>query len=107
MTSSSLRPCAPNWRNWSRWPGRAPRAIRWPAPGLGAAEAELADWQLRWENFNRELGAAGQSAEVESARIEQLESQSHRLQACRPTRLALEREALAECAGRFAAGGPG
>jgi chromosome segregation protein len=62
--------------------------------GLAAAEAELADWQLRWENFNRELGAAGQSAEVEAARIEQLESQSHRLQA-QTDRLALEHEALA------------
>ena len=44
------------------------------------AEAELALWQQRWETFNRELGAAGQSAQVESARIEQLESQWHRLQ---------------------------
>ncbi len=60
---------------------------------LAAAEAELADWQQRWENFNRELGAAGQSAEVEAARIEQLESQSHRLQA-QTDRLSLEREAL-------------
>jgi chromosome segregation protein len=60
---------------------------------LAAAEAELTAWQQRWEGFNRELGAAGQSAEVESARIEQLESQSHRLQA-QADRLSLECEAL-------------
>jgi chromosome segregation protein len=61
--------------------------------GLAAAEAELAAWQQRWEGFNRELGAAGQSAQVEAARIEQLESQSHRLQA-QADRLSIECEAL-------------
>ncbi len=60
---------------------------------LADAEAELAVWQQRWESFNRELGAAGQSAQVESARIEQLESQRHRLQA-QADRMALELEAL-------------
>jgi chromosome segregation protein len=60
---------------------------------LAAAEAELAAWQQRWEDFNRELGAVGQSAQVESARIEQLEGQSHRLQA-HTDRLSLECEAL-------------
>jgi chromosome segregation protein len=60
---------------------------------LAAAEQQLADWQQRWEGFNRELGAAGQSAQVESARIEQLDSQSHRLQA-QSDRLSLEWEAL-------------
>jgi len=60
---------------------------------LAAAEQQLSGWQERWESFNRELGAAGQSAEVEAARIEQLESQSHRLQA-QTDRLSLECEAL-------------
>jgi chromosome segregation protein len=63
------------------------------AEALAAATAELADWQQRWEGFNRELGAAGQSAEVELARIEQLEGQRHRLQA-QADRLCLELEAL-------------
>ncbi|MGA2860661.1 MAG: chromosome segregation protein SMC [Steroidobacteraceae bacterium] len=61
--------------------------------GLADAEAELAAWQQHWESFNRDLGAAGQSAEVESARIEQLESQRHRLQA-QADRLSLELDAL-------------
>jgi chromosome segregation protein len=63
------------------------------AGALAAAEAELATWQQHWESFNRELGAAGQSSQVESARIEQLESQRHRLQA-QADRLSLELEAL-------------
>ena len=63
------------------------------AGALSAAEAALAEWQQRWETFNGELGAAGQSAQVESARIEQLENQRHRLQA-QADRLALELEAL-------------
>jgi chromosome segregation protein len=60
---------------------------------LAEADTELAAWQQRWEDFNRELGAAGQSAQVESARIEQLESQRYRLQA-QADRLSLELEAL-------------
>jgi chromosome segregation protein len=60
---------------------------------LAEAEVELASWQQQWESFNRELGAAGQSAQVESARIEQLESQRHRLQA-QADRLSLELDAL-------------
>jgi chromosome segregation protein len=64
------------------------------AGALADAEGELAAWQQHWEGFNRELGAAGQSAQVESARIEQLESQRHRLQA-QADRLSLELEALA------------
>jgi chromosome segregation protein len=60
---------------------------------LAEAEAQLAAWQQRWENFNRDLGAAGQSAEVEAARIEQLENQRLRLRA-QGDRLALEHEAL-------------
>jgi chromosome segregation protein len=63
------------------------------AATLAAAEEQLAAWQQRWEGFNRDLGAAGQSAQVEAARIEQLENQSLRLNAQRD-RLSLEIEAL-------------
>jgi chromosome segregation protein len=63
------------------------------ASTLAEAEAELASWQQNWENFNRELGAASQSEQVESARIEQLESQWHRLQA-QADRLSIEQDAL-------------
>jgi chromosome segregation protein len=66
---------------------------RLAAGALDEAQTELAAWQQRWEGFNRELGAAGQSAQVESARIEQLESQRYRLQA-QADRLSLELEAL-------------
>jgi chromosome segregation protein len=62
---------------------------------LGLAESELADWQSRWEDFNRELGAASQTGQVESARIEQLENQLLRLQA-RVDRLALEQDAVGQ-----------
>jgi chromosome segregation protein len=61
--------------------------------GLAAAEHELADWQQRWEGFNREQGAAHQTTQVERARIEQLENQLRRLSA-QSDRLAVEREAL-------------
>jgi chromosome segregation protein len=63
------------------------------ATTLADVEAELAQWQQRWEAFNRELGAAGQSAQVESARIEQLESQGHRLQ-MQSDRLGVEQDTL-------------
>ncbi|HEY3731650.1 MAG TPA: chromosome segregation protein SMC [Steroidobacteraceae bacterium] len=63
------------------------------AAALTAAEAQLADWHQRWEEFNRALGSAGQSAQVEAARIEQLDSQRFRLQA-QTDRLSLELEAL-------------
>ncbi|MGB8692751.1 MAG: chromosome segregation protein SMC [Steroidobacteraceae bacterium] len=60
---------------------------------LSVADSQLSDWQLRWEQFNGELGAARQSGEVEAARIEQLESQLLRLQA-QVDRLTGERAAL-------------
>ena len=60
---------------------------------LAAAEEQLVAWQQRWENFNRDLGAAGQSAQVEAARIEQLENQALRLNA-QADRLSLEFDAL-------------
>ena len=46
---------------------------------LATAEHQLADWQQRWEDFNREQGAAHQTTQVERARIEQLENQLRRL----------------------------
>jgi chromosome segregation protein len=51
------------------------------AAALSAAESQLTAWHERWESHNRDFGAAAQSAEVEAARIEQLEAQSKRLQA--------------------------
>jgi len=60
---------------------------------LAAAEQELSGWQQRWEDFNREQGAAHQTTQVERARIEQLENQLRRLSG-QSDRLAIEREAL-------------
>ena len=54
-----------------------------------AADVRYADWQERWEAYNRELGAARQGTEVESARIEQLDGQLLRLRA-QADRLGLE-----------------
>ncbi len=61
--------------------------------GLAVAENELSGWQQRWEEFNREQGAAHQTTQVERARIEQLENQLRRLSG-QSDRLAIEREAL-------------
>ncbi len=61
--------------------------------GATVTESELADWQQRWEDFNREQGAAHQTTQVERARIEQLENQLRRL-AGQTDRLAIERETL-------------
>jgi chromosome segregation protein len=63
------------------------------AQALQSAEAQFAAWQERWENFNRELGAARQGSGVEAARIEQLDGQLLRLQA-QADRLALEHESV-------------
>jgi chromosome segregation protein len=65
------------------------------AARLAAAEHALQQWQGRWEDFNRSLGAAHQTTQVERARIEQLENQERRL-ATHADRLAVEREALAQ-----------
>ncbi|HTP63520.1 MAG TPA: chromosome segregation protein SMC, partial [Burkholderiales bacterium] len=62
---------------------------------LQQAEASLADWQQRWEALNRDLGGANQSAQVESARSEQLEEQLRRLQ-MQADRIEVERAALGE-----------
>src|SRR5581483_8293313 len=61
---------------------------------LDAAERELQAWQQRWEEFNRALGSADQTTQVERARIEQLENQLRRLTA-QGDRLAVERDTLA------------
>ena len=49
------------------------------ADALNAAERDMQTWQQRWEQFTTEAGEASRGAEVERARIEQLESQSARL----------------------------
>jgi len=64
------------------------------AEALDAAERQLQDWQQRWEQFNRALGSANQTTQVERARIEQLENQLRR-HAAQADRLALERDSLA------------
>jgi chromosome segregation protein len=64
------------------------------AEALDAAERQLQEWQQRWEQFNRALGSANQTTQVERARIEQLENQLRR-HAAQADRLALERDALA------------
>ncbi|MFL6605144.1 MAG: chromosome segregation protein SMC [Steroidobacteraceae bacterium] len=64
------------------------------AESLEAAERQLQEWQQRWEQFNSALGSAGQTTQVERARIEQLENQLRRHTA-QADRLALERDALA------------
>ncbi|MDE2219657.1 MAG: chromosome segregation protein SMC, partial [Gammaproteobacteria bacterium] len=63
------------------------------AQALQSAERQFAAWQERWEDFNRELGAARQGCGVEAARIEQLDGQLLRLQA-QADRLALEHESI-------------
>jgi chromosome segregation protein len=60
---------------------------------LEKAESELASWQQRWEEFNRSLGSADQTTEVERARIEQLETQVRRLTQ-QLERLTADRDAL-------------
>ena len=61
---------------------------------LEEAEQALHTWQQSWEDFNRSLGAAHQTTQVERARIEQLENQLRRFMA-QADRLTLERETLA------------
>jgi chromosome segregation protein len=57
------------------------------AEALEQAEESMQVWQERWDEFNRESRAASEQAQVERARIEQLE---HQLQ-----RLTMQRERLA------------
>ncbi|HEY8507142.1 MAG TPA: chromosome segregation protein SMC [Steroidobacteraceae bacterium] len=72
----------------------AQAAERAAAEALESAERALQAWQQTWEEFNRAFGAADQTAQVERARIEQLENQLRRLNA-QSDRLSIEREALA------------
>jgi chromosome segregation protein len=64
------------------------------AEALQDAEQALQTWQQNWEDFNRALGAAHQTTQVERARIEQLENQLRRFVA-QADRIAMERETLA------------
>jgi chromosome segregation protein len=64
------------------------------AQGLESAEQGLAQSQERWESLSGEIGAASQTTQVERARIEQLESEHHRL-AARADRIAIELGELA------------
>jgi chromosome segregation protein len=50
---------------------------------LAEAEAAMADWQQRWENFSRDAADATHQAQVESARIEQIDAALARLVAQR------------------------
>ena len=63
------------------------------AAALEACERELAAWQQRWEQHTSARGAAEQSAQVEQARIEQLEKQLRHL-AAQSERLAAEHATL-------------
>ena len=60
---------------------------------LSAAEASLADWQQRWEEFSRESSDAMLNSQVEQARLEQIEAGILRLRAQRE-RLEKERTQL-------------
>ncbi len=60
---------------------------------LAVAEAAMSAWQLRWEEFNRESAEATRLAQVEQARIEQIDAGLKRLTDQRE-RLAGERAQL-------------
>jgi chromosome segregation protein len=60
---------------------------------LAASEHALQDWQQRWETHAQAVSAADQTAQVERARIEQLENQLRQLSA-QVERLAAEQETL-------------
>src|SRR5439155_1059540 len=60
---------------------------------LEASEQALQDWQQRWETHVRAVSEADQTAQVERARIEQLENQQRQLCA-QAERLAAEQQTL-------------
>ena len=60
---------------------------------LAQLDEALQQWQLQWEQFNRELGASSQTTQVERTRIEQFEEQLRRL-GTQADRLAIEHEQL-------------
>lgn len=64
------------------------------AVGLGDAEAAMQAWQERWDRFNLQSGEPRRAAEVQQARIGQLEQSLERL-AERGRRLDDERQQLA------------
>jgi chromosome segregation protein len=53
------------------------------AERLSAAEHSMQAWQERWDDFNTRFRGASEKTHVERARIEQLESQLHRVLALR------------------------
>jgi chromosome segregation protein len=61
---------------------------------LAAAEAAMAAWQQQWEGFNRDAAEATRLAQVEQARLEQIDAGLARLRSQRE-RLAGERAELA------------
>ena len=78
-TSARSPRCVPKSKS-SRPTSCRPRPPRARSPKISPPpNSALADWQQRWEGFNREQGAAHQTTQVERARIEQLENQLRRL----------------------------
>jgi len=73
----------------------AQQAEQAAAAALLAGEQGLQDWQQRWEAHTRATSGADQAAQVEHARIEQLENQLRRLGA-QGARLAEEHRSLSE-----------
>jgi chromosome segregation protein len=65
---------------------------------LTESEAEMSGWQQRWETFSQATAEATRGAEVEQARVEQIESGLQRLHAQRE-RLERERSHLASSIG--------
>ncbi|AOV16740.1 chromosome segregation protein SMC [Acidihalobacter aeolianus] len=63
------------------------------AQALEQAETAIADWQGRWDEFNRRASEPGQRAQVERTRMEHLERQIHGLGE-RHQRLSREAEGL-------------
>ncbi len=49
------------------------------AEALSSAEQDMENWQLRWDRFKEEAGDATRVADVEKARMEQIETQMRRL----------------------------
>ncbi len=60
---------------------------------LATLEQSMQAWQSRWEEFNREVGEAAQQAEVERARIEEIDNRLRTLRA-QAERIEQERSTL-------------
>jgi chromosome segregation protein len=76
---------------------RAEHDERSALAALESAERALQDWQHRWEEHAGAAGTAERSAQVERARIEQLENQLRHLDA-QAQRLTTEQQALSAAA---------